>query len=188
MLSNSSVLILTNIRQHRQNGKRQTIVIIAEGANDVQGRPITANMVKDLLSKGDEGGAHCLKLDTRVTTLGHVQRGGSPCAYDRTLATLQGIEAVRAVMDSTPETPTCVIAINENKICRKPLMQAVRDTQEVAKAIEARDFNKAMGLRDTEFADMYSAYLTTTSSTLSDKTHLPNKKVCPACEPPISHH
>ena len=134
-------------------------------------------MVKDLLSKGEEGGAHCLKLDTRVTTLGHVQRGGSPCAYDRTLATLQGIEAVRAVMDSTPETPTCVIAINENKICRKPLMQAVRDTQEVAKAIEARDFDKAMGLRDTEFADMYSAYLTTTSSTLSDKTHLPNTKV-----------
>lgn len=164
--------------QHRQNGKRKTIVIIAEGANDVQGRPITANMVKDLLSKGEEGGAHCLKLDTRVTTLGHVQRGGSACAYDRTLASLQGVEAVRAVLDSTPETPTCVIAINENKICRKDLMQAVKDTQEVAKAIDARDFDRAMSLRDSEFIDLYSSYLTTTSSTLSDKTHLPKEKVC----------
>jgi len=96
-------------------------------------------MLKDLLA--DKNG---LALDTRITTLGHVQRGGTACAYDRYLSTLQGVEAVNAVLDATPETPTPFIAINENKITRKPLVQAVLDTKEVAKAIEAHDFDKAM--------------------------------------------
>lgn len=42
------------------------------------------------------------------------------------LATLQGVEAVEAVLESTPETPSPMIAINENKITRKPLMDAVK--------------------------------------------------------------
>jgi 6-phosphofructokinase 1 len=42
------------------------------------------------------------------------------------LATLQGAEAVNAVLDSTPDTPSPMIAINENKITRKPLMDAVK--------------------------------------------------------------
>lgn len=65
-------------------------------------------------------------MDTRITTLGHVQRGGTACAYDRMLATLQGVEAVQAVLDSTPDTPSPMIAIIENKITRKPLVEAVK--------------------------------------------------------------
>lgn len=42
------------------------------------------------------------------------------------LATLQGVEAVEAVLESTPDTPSPMIAINENKITRKPLMDAVK--------------------------------------------------------------
>ena len=45
---------------------------------------ITPTKVKDLLSNE-------LRLDTRITTLGHVQRGGNACAYDRMLSTLQGL-------------------------------------------------------------------------------------------------
>ncbi len=67
-----------------------------------------------------------LRLDTRITTLGHIQRGGSACAYDRMLAALQGVEAVEAVLDSKPDIPSPMIAINENKITRKPLMEAVK--------------------------------------------------------------
>lgn len=129
-------------------------------------------MIKDLLA--DKNG---LALDTRITTLGHVQRGGTACAYDRYLSTLQGVEAVNAVLDATPETPTPFIAINENKITRKPLVQAVLDTKEVAKAIEARDFDKAMSLRDTEFSDFYNSYMTTTTTDLNDSMHLPAQKV-----------
>ena len=129
-------------------------------------------MIKDLLA--DKQG---LALDTRITTLGHVQRGGTACAYDRYLSTLQGVEAVNAVLDATPETPTPFIAINENKITRKPLVQAVLDTKEVAKAIEAHDFDKAMGLRDTEFSDFYNSYMTTTATDLNNSMRLPTQKV-----------
>lgn len=80
------------------------------------------------------------------------------------LSTLQGVEAVEAVLDATPETPTPVISIIENKIVRKPLMQAVKLTHEVAEAIEAKDFNRAMGLRDAEFAEYHGAYMTTTAT------------------------
>ncbi|RKP31647.1 6-phosphofructokinase [Metschnikowia bicuspidata] len=140
-------------RHHRGNGKRNFTVIIAEGAIDDQLQPITAEHVKDVLV--EEG------LDTRITTLGHVQRGGSAVAYDRMLSTLQGVEAVKAVLESTPETPSPVISIRENKIVRQPLMDSVRDTKMVAAAIEAKDFDKAMSLRDSTFAKAYEAFLLT---------------------------
>lgn len=136
-------------------------------------------MIKDLLA--DKSG---LALDTRITTLGHVQRGGVACAYDRYLATLQGVEAVNAVLEATPETPTPFIAITENKICRKPLVQAVLDTKEVAKAIEAHDFDRAMSLRDTEFSDIYESYMTTTATDLNDAMRLPPQKVIHVQFPP----
>lgn len=130
-------------------------------------------MLKALLA--DKNG---LALDTRITTLGHVQRGGTAVAYDRMLATLQGVEAVKAVLEATPDTETCFIAITENKIVRKPLMEAVRDTQEVSQAIDAKDFDKAMALRDTEFADQYKSYMMTTRVQLDMDMVLPENKVC----------
>lgn len=125
--------------------------------------------MKDLLTNK-------LGLDTRITTLGHVQRGGNACAYDRMLSTLQGVEAVEAVLDATPETPTPVICIIENKIVRKPLMDAVKATQAVATAIQAKDFDRAMDLRDAEFAEYHAAYMTTTA-TDQPELLLPEEKV-----------
>ncbi|XP_044721437.1 phosphofructokinase domain-containing protein [Hirsutella rhossiliensis] len=159
------------VRRHRKIGKRKTIVIVAEGARDRDGNKISSEEIRDLLSGKSEGG---LGLDTRITTLGHVQRGGTAVAYDRMLATLQGVEAVNAVLEATPETETCFIAINENKIVRKPLMKAVLESKELAAAVEAKDFEKAMALRDTEFADQYRSFLTTTNVFAGD-CKLPEK-------------
>ena len=53
-------------------------MIIAEGAIDRQLKPIKPEYIKKIIDER-------LGLDTRVTTLGHVQRGGTPCAYDRYL-------------------------------------------------------------------------------------------------------
>ncbi|EON99018.1 putative 6-phosphofructokinase protein [Phaeoacremonium minimum UCRPA7] len=158
------------VQKHRKLGKRKTIVIIAEGAHDRHGNKISPGMVKELLA--DPKG---LALDTRITTLGHVQRGGTAVAYDRMLATLQGVEAVNAVLEATPETETCFIAITENKIVRKPLMQAVMDTKSVAAAIDEHDFDKAMSLRDTEFSDQYKSYMLTTTVQLDQDMVLPQK-------------
>ena len=148
---------------------------MAEGAQDSNLNKISPTQVKDLLTKR-------LGLDTRITTLGHVQRGGNACAYDRMLSTLQGVEAVAAVLEATPETPTPMIAVIENEIVRTPLMEAVRATREVARAIEAKDFDRAMGLRDAEFAQYHNAYMTTTA-TNHPKLNLSENKVLPSQNP-----
>lgn len=51
---------------------------MAEGAIDREGKPITAELVKKVVVDN-------LQQDTRITVLGHVQRGGSPSAFDRIL-------------------------------------------------------------------------------------------------------
>lgn len=92
------------------------------------------------------------------------------------LSTLQGAEAVKAVLEATPDTPSPVISIVENKIIRKPLLEAVRLTQEVAEAIERKDFNHAMKLRDAEFLEYYNCFNITTASDQPD-LKLPKEKV-----------
>ncbi|KAF7550171.1 hypothetical protein G7Z17_g5905 [Cylindrodendrum hubeiense] len=151
---------------HRKIGKRKTIVIVAEGARDKNGTKITAEEIKDLLADKSEGG---LALDTRITTLGHVQRGGTAVAYDRMLATLQGVEAVKAVLDATPETETSFIAITENQIVRKPLMKAVAETKKCSEAVDSKDFELAMSLRDSEFEDQWNSYMLTTNVLVNDE-------------------
>ncbi|KAG8885540.1 6-phosphofructokinase, alpha subunit [Tulasnella sp. 332] len=156
------------IKAHRKVGKRKTIVIVAEGAHDRNLTPIKADDIKKVLSEH-------LGLDTRVTTLGHVQRGGRPCAWDRILPTLQGVEAVRVLLQATPETPSYMIGISENKLIRVPLMEAVKKTQEAAKAIADKDFDKAMSLRDSEFLDSLHAF--TAISTLEKRLVPENERL-----------
>lgn len=137
-------------RRHREKGRRKTTVIVAEGALDCDLKPITSEDVKDVLVE--------LGLDTRITTLGHVQRGGTAVASDRLLATLQGVEAVKAVMDLTPNDSSPLIGISENKITRQPLVEAVKMTKEVATAIENKDFDRAIALRDSDFIESYENF------------------------------
>ncbi|OWB63686.1 hypothetical protein B5S29_g4687 [[Candida] boidinii] len=137
--------------RHRFKGRRKTTVIVAEGALDDQLNPITSEQVKDCLVE--------IGLDTRITTLGHVQRGGTASAFDRLLATLQGVEAVKAVLESTPETPSPMIGISENKIVRRELVKAVELTKSVATAIENKEFDKAMNLRDTAFIESFDNFM-----------------------------
>jgi 6-phosphofructokinase 1 len=155
------------IKHHREVGKRKTIVIVAEGAHDCDLQPIRAEYVKDVLTDR-------LGLDTRVTTLGHTQRGGRPCAIDRIMPTLQGIEAVDALLESTPETPSYMIGVCENKITWIPLVEAVAMTKAVAQAISEKDFTKAMSLRDPEFRESLDGFIST--SILAEEKRLPKRQ------------
>ncbi|TNN30648.1 ATP-dependent 6-phosphofructokinase, liver type [Liparis tanakae] len=65
----------------RTTGSRLNIIIVAEGAIDINGKPISSTYIKDLVVQR-------LGYDTRVTVLGHVQRGGTPSAFDRILTKL----------------------------------------------------------------------------------------------------
>ncbi|CAG8835773.1 14816_t:CDS:2, partial [Racocetra persica] len=137
----------------REAGKRNTIIIVAEGAIDDNLKPIKSEDIRKLLIE--------VKIDTRVTTLGHIQRGGGPCVYDRNLVTLQGFEAVKAVLQATPYTPSPMISVRENKLMCEPLMEAVELTHQVSEAIAEKNFRRAMKLRDPEFAQGFDAYLST---------------------------
>uniref|UniRef100_A0A4W4H528 ATP-dependent 6-phosphofructokinase n=1 Tax=Electrophorus electricus TaxID=8005 RepID=A0A4W4H528_ELEEL len=126
--------------ESRSKGSRLNIVIIAEGAIDKHGQPITSNYVKDLVVQR-------LGYDTRITVLGHVQRGGTPSAFDRVLSSKLGVEAVVALLEATPETSACVIGLSGNQAMRLPLMECVNMTKEVQKAMNEGRFDEAIQLR-----------------------------------------
>uniref|UniRef100_A0A669FC02 6-phosphofructokinase n=1 Tax=Oreochromis niloticus TaxID=8128 RepID=A0A669FC02_ORENI len=104
---------------NRAGMKRLNIIIVAEGAIDRNNKPITTEYVKNLVVK-------CLGFDTRVTILGHVQRGGTPSAFDRILASRMGVEAVLALLETTANTPACVVSLCGNQSVRVPLMECVQ--------------------------------------------------------------
>ncbi|HBF58167.1 MAG TPA: ATP-dependent 6-phosphofructokinase, partial [Exiguobacterium sp.] len=76
--------VLDRIQSGVNRGKKHSIVIVAEGAGRAQD-------VGDAIAK--ETG-----LDTRVTVLGHVQRGGAPTAADRVLASRMGAHAIEILL------------------------------------------------------------------------------------------
>ncbi|XP_062335362.1 ATP-dependent 6-phosphofructokinase, platelet type isoform X4 [Osmerus eperlanus] len=135
----------------RSRGTRLNIIIVAEGAIDRHGKSITSSYVKDLVVR-------CLGFDTRVTILGHVQRGGTPSAFDRILASRMGVEAVLALLETTANTPACVVSLCGNQSVRLPLMECVQMTQEVQKAMDEKKFEEAVKLRGRSFENNLRTY------------------------------
>ncbi|XP_061521783.1 ATP-dependent 6-phosphofructokinase, platelet type isoform X3 [Phycodurus eques] len=136
---------------NRAGMKRLNIIIVAEGAIDRNNKPITTDCIKDLVVK-------CLGFDTRVTILGHVQRGGTPSAFDRILASRMGVEAVLALLETTANTPACVVSLSGNQSVRLPLMECVQMTQEVQKAMDEKKFEEAVKLRGRSFENNLRTY------------------------------
>ena len=79
------------IESGRAAGRRHSIVVVAEGAHDSANQPITSEYVRQLLEERLGG-------DIRLTTLGHVQRGGVPSAFDRWMSSILGHAAVEEVL------------------------------------------------------------------------------------------
>ena len=98
-----------------RKSKNSSIVIVAEGG----------------------GGAHAMadrihqqypEYDIRVSILGHLQRGGSPTAYDRILASRMGVAAIEALMD---EQRSIMIGIVNDQIVHVPFAKAIKDDKQV---------------------------------------------------------
>ncbi|XP_039533942.1 ATP-dependent 6-phosphofructokinase, platelet type [Pimephales promelas] len=139
------------LSENRADKKRLNIIIVAEGAIDHNNKPITTDQIKDLVVR-------CLGFDTRVTILGHVQRGGTPSAFDRILASRMGVEAVLALLEASPGTPACVVSLCGNQAVRVPLMECVQMTQEVQKAMDEKRFAEAVKLRGRSFENNLNTY------------------------------
>uniref|UniRef100_A0A1A9WMU0 ATP-dependent 6-phosphofructokinase n=1 Tax=Glossina brevipalpis TaxID=37001 RepID=A0A1A9WMU0_9MUSC len=135
----------------RNAGQRLNIIIIAEGAIDRDGNPITAEMVKKVV--WDK-----LKQDTRITVLGHVQRGGNPSAFDRVLGCRMGAEAVLALMEAKPDSVPVVVSLDGNQAVRVPLMECVERTKAVENAMNNKDWDLAVKLRGLSFERNLQTY------------------------------
>ncbi len=132
------------LRSGRQAGRRDSIVVVAEGARDRHGNPITAEHVRKVLQER-------LNEDVRVTILGHVQRGGAPSAFDRYMSTLLGHAAVEELLSSPPGSEPQLIGMKDNRVTRQPLMQCVEQTRKVAECVRTGQYAEAMALRGRGF-------------------------------------
>jgi 6-phosphofructokinase 1 len=132
----------------RKAGRRHSMVVIAEGAQDRNGNPITSAQVCRVLKER-------LDEDARVTILGHVQRGGAPSAFDRWMSTLVGQAAVEELLNASPETEPRLIGMRYNRITSLPLMECVQKTQAVVEAINAHNYDLAMDLRGGSFKEQF---------------------------------
>jgi 6-phosphofructokinase 1 len=100
-----------------RKSKNSSIVIVAE--SEVTGG---ANGLAERLHKEHP------EYDVRVTILGHIQRGGSPTAYDRILASRMGVAAIDALLD---EQRSIMIGIVNNEIVHVPFTKAIKDDKPV---------------------------------------------------------
>ena len=115
------------IRRRQERGRNFSIIVVAEGAKPKGGKEIVYSESIDEFGHIRLGGVgyylgkeieKCLSIETRVVVLGHLQRGGSPTAFDRILATRFGIAAIDLVHE---EKFGYMVAIKGNKIVSVPL-------------------------------------------------------------------
>ncbi len=91
--------------ERKKAGSKSSIVVVAEGAKPKGGEMAVREKAADgyVLRLGGMGEivakeiSRCTGIETRVTVLGHLQRGGSPCSFDRILATRYGAAAVELI-------------------------------------------------------------------------------------------
>lgn len=130
------------IKKRHRRGKDFSIVVVAEGAKfptseGKDGTIVVQDVEKDAFGHVRLGGIGNVLgreihrktgFDTRVTILGHLQRGGSPTAFDRVLATRFGIAAIDLVEEGTFGK---MVALRGNKIVAVDLAEATKGIKEV---------------------------------------------------------
>lgn len=130
--------VIANLKKRYDRGKKFSIIVAAEGAKPAgEDAHVTQSDEMDEFGHVRLGGiGHYLakevekrmNVETRVTILGHVQRGGSPTAYDRVLATRFGVGAVELIKDGKFGK---MVALQGNKIVPLDLKDAVSKSKTV---------------------------------------------------------
>ena len=119
------------IRRRQKRGRNFSIIVVAEGAKPKGGAEILYSETVDEFGHVRFGGVgyyigkeieKCMGIETRVVVLGHLQRGGSPTAFDRVLATRYGIAAIDLVHEGKFGH---MVALQGNKIVSVPLKEIV---------------------------------------------------------------
>jgi 6-phosphofructokinase 1 len=125
--------VCANLKKRHEKGRFASIVVVAEGATPKAGSMSLQSGDVDQFGHVRLGGiANVLAeeiekrtgFETRVTILGHIQRGGTPTAFDRVLATRFGVAAIEAAHDGGFGM---MVALQAGDIVRVPLAEAVTD-------------------------------------------------------------
>jgi phosphofructokinase-like protein len=125
--------VCDHLRRRHSSGRTFSIVVVSEGATPRDGELITEHQTSDAFGHVRLGGiAVTLEkeieertgFETRMTILGHVQRGGTPLAYDRVLGTRFGVAAADAVADGDFGK---MVALRGQAIERVPLQEALAE-------------------------------------------------------------
>ena len=146
--------VAERIRLRHGRGRYFSVIVVAEGAkfasDDRHGAPVVSDLGKDEFGHVRLGGVGQILareverrtgLETRYVVLGHIQRGGSPSAFDRVLASRYGIGAIDLVHKGEFGM---MVALRGNDIVSIPLTEAINKNRLVDQAL----IDVALGLSD----------------------------------------
>ena len=143
--------VVNAIEKRGKAGKRFTIIAVAEGAISKEDAALSKKELKEKKAKKKYPSvAYELaekiqeKTDKEVRiTVRHTQRGGSPCAYDRVLATRLGAEASRAILEGDFG---CMVGTRNQEIIRVPLSEVAGKLKYVDPKASIIDEAKTIGI------------------------------------------
>ena len=125
------------IKVRHEKGRYASIVVVAEGATPKEGTMAVQTGELDAFGHVRLGGigqtvASAIEertgFETRVTVLGHIQRGGTPTAFDRVLSTRFGVRAIEAVHENSFGN---MVALRNGEIVVVPLSEAVTELKTI---------------------------------------------------------
>jgi len=144
--------IIAKIRQRYEQDKKFSIIVVAEGAVESGGEMVIQKLVPtshDPIRLGGIGNKlaqdieNSSKIETRVTVLGHLQRGGSPIPFDRIISTRYGVAAVHALMAGKFGT---MVSLQGTEVTTVPIVDAIKDLRKVNPAGDLVGTARALGI------------------------------------------
>ena len=103
--------VINALKKGRDQQKTSSIVVVAEGGEEGNAHEIAAKV-----------SPHLPQADIRVSTLGHIQRGGNPTAFDRILSSRLGLAAVEGLLNGEKNV---MVGLVDNKIVYTNLKIAI---------------------------------------------------------------
>lgn len=144
--------IIAKIEERQQNGRLFSLIVIAEGAYPQGGEISVGRIVEGSHEKIRLGGAgeklarqieNRIGAESRCTVLGHVQRGGTPTAFDRVLSTRYGVAAVECLLDGDFDK---MVALQKNEIIRVPIADIAGIAHNITADDELLKAGRAIGI------------------------------------------
>ena len=114
--------LINSLKKSKTAGKTSSIIVVAEGDK-------TGKNVFELASKIEKT---LPKYETRVSVLGHIQRGGTPSCFDRVLGTQLGVKAVESLIEGKHGS---MVGIQNGKIVFTPLNKALKGKTKINKEL-----------------------------------------------------